>query len=153
MSSPATLPPAELLDYEVDADTLVEEVPGPRVTFLIEPDAPTAAHLAHALKKAGHEVVICADLDDAERAVGVDCPRLIVCELDVDDGRGYALARRLRSLGTQVSIAPLLMLVPPGEQVHSLDGFKLPHDVFLVKPFATDALVARADELAGLAPS
>jgi DNA-binding response OmpR family regulator len=143
---PSNAGPAGAGGDQGDADTIVEEHLAPRaITLLVEPDAPTAAHLAHALRRAGLEVVVCADVAASARVATEERPSVVLCDLDLADDAGVNAVRRLRALGTAASACPLVLLLPPGEQRTSLVGFTTPLDAYVVKPFATDALVARVE--------
>src|SRR3954470_13760627 len=96
--------------------------------------------LARTLAAEGFEVAVAADggaaLAAAERAL----PDVIVLDVAMPGMDGLAVCRRLRAKG---GTTPVLMLPAADALPDRVRGLQAGADDYLVKPFATEELVAR----------
>src|SRR6201996_8621279 len=66
---------------------------------------------------------------------GPDC---IVCDIDLPDSDGSAVARHVRTHPSRVSVTPFLFLSGLDDEASRLEGFHVGADVYITKPFRVD---------------
>ncbi|HLI51138.1 MAG TPA: response regulator [Thermomicrobiaceae bacterium] len=113
--------------------------------LIVDDDPDISRIIALALQDSGYDIVIAADLSEAESAVrshGVD---LIVCDLFLPDGLGSELLHRISEPPRYPrSPASILMSSHPDVSQHA----KQVHaDAYLPKPFDLDELCSTVDRL------
>ncbi|MFI7440118.1 response regulator transcription factor [Nonomuraea indica] len=107
--------------------------------LVVEDDTRVAAALAAALCRHGFEVHRAAGAAEALAAPSVD---MILLDLNLPDGDGVDLCRRLRRDGVEVAI---IAVTARGEERDRIAGLRAGADDYLVKPFSTAELVARME--------
>jgi len=108
--------------------------------LLIEDEAALAAAVAEHLRRDGHAVDLAGRLDDAAAALaGVDYG-LLLLDLQLPDGQGLELLRRLRRAGDR---RPVIVLTARDQVRDRIAGLDAGADDYLVKPFDLDELSAR----------
>lgn len=108
--------------------------------LLAEDDGPLADALCRRLTESGHAVDVFISVVDAEAAwIAVDYD-LAIIDIMLGDGDGRTLVRSVRSVGLTT---PTLMLTARDEIGDRVAGLDAGADDYLVKPFATDELLAR----------
>lgn len=108
--------------------------------LLVEDDATTLSFVRRGLARRGFTVDAAATQRDGfELALGGEHD-VLVLDVGLPDGDGFALLRSLRASGVSV---PALFLSAQGEVRDRLRGFELGADDYLPKPFAFEELVAR----------
>jgi DNA-binding response OmpR family regulator len=96
------------------------------------------------LKRRGHSVESAPTDFDAIAAIeNIDVYDLLVLDLDIHDAEAVQLCAQLR----QVTLAPLLVLVPETARNQGILALELGADSFVVVPFDRRELVARAEAL------
>jgi two-component system response regulator MprA len=115
--------------------------PAPRERVLVvDDDPPLLRMLARTLGAEGFEVEVAPDggaaLAAAERAL----PDVIVLDVGLPGIDGLSVCRRLRAKGLST---PVLMLTARDAVPDRVAGLEAGADDYLVKPFATEELVAR----------
>jgi DNA-binding response OmpR family regulator len=108
--------------------------------LLAEDDRPLADALARRLAKAGHAVDVFSSVADAGAAWGLAVYDLAIVDVMLEDGDGRRLVRAIRAAGLTT---PTLMLTARDEIGDRVAGLDAGADDYLVKPFATDELLAR----------
>jgi len=88
-------------------------------------------------------VVTATTVARALQVVDDACPALIVLDVMLPDGDGYALAARIRP----VCEAPILFLTARGSDLDKLTGFGVGGDDYVTKPFNPLEVVARIKAL------
>jgi two-component system response regulator MprA len=110
----------------------------------VDDDGPVRRTLARTLAAEGYATVLASDggaaLAEVERAQ----PDVIVLDAIMPGLDGLAVARRLRAKGVSVPILMLTARDAVGDRVAGLDAGA---DDYLVKPFATEELLARVRAL------
>ena len=108
--------------------------------LIVDDDGPVRRTLARTLAAEGYATVLASDggaaLAEVERAQ----PDVIVLDAIMPGLDGLAVARRLRAKGVSVPILMLTARDAVGDRVAGLDAGA---DDYLVKPFATEELLAR----------
>ena len=100
--------------------------------------------LGRTLAAEGYDVLAAADGGEALVAVERAVPDLVVLDLGLPGMDGLAVCRRLRGKGLGMSILILTARDAVADRVAGLDAGA---DDYLVKPFATEELLARARAL------
>lgn len=117
--------------------------------LLAEDDRQLADALARRLVGAGHAVDVFPTVVDAEAAWSVVSYDLAIVDVMLEDGDGRALIKTIRAAGMTT---PTLMLTARDEIGDRVAGLDAGADDYLVKPFATDELLARLRALRRRSP-
>lgn len=108
--------------------------------LLAEDDHQLADALARRLAEAGHAVDVFPSVADAGAAWTLAVYNLAIIDLMLEDGDGRTLVKSVRAAGLTT---PTLMLTARDEIGDRVAGLDAGADDDLVKPFATDELLAR----------
>ena len=108
--------------------------------LVVDDDAPIRRMLDRTLAAEGYAVESAADGGEALAAVERSAPDLIVLDVSMPGLDGLAVCRRLRAKGLAT---PVLLLTARDEVPDRVAGLDAGADDYLVKPFATDELLAR----------
>jgi two-component system response regulator MprA len=112
--------------------------------LIVDDDRPILRMLARTLAAEGYEPVSAADGGAALAAVERSVPDLVVLDVAMPGVDGLAVTRRLRAKGLAV---PILLLTARDAVADRVAGLDAGADDYLVKPFATDELLARVRAL------
>src|SRR6478735_2402302 len=112
--------------------------------LVVDDDAPIRRMLDRTLTAEGYAVETAADGGQALAAVERSTPDLLVLDVAMPGVDGLAVSRRLRAKGLAV---PVLLLTARDSVSDRVAGLDAGADDYLVKPFATEELVARARAL------
>jgi DNA-binding response OmpR family regulator len=112
--------------------------------LVVEDEARIAELVAAALRKAGFVVDVHGTVGDACHALDL-CPYDgMILDLGLPDGDGLDVLRASRAKGQRL---PVLVLTARDAVEDRVDGLDAGADDYLVKPFATEELIARAKAL------
>src|SRR5664280_2943322 len=112
--------------------------------LIIEDEASMRMALADLLTAEGHRVLSAADGESGLQRALDEKPGLILLDIMLPKLDGFALCAELRRLSNAV---PVLMLTAKGQIEDRVDGLDAGADDYLVKPFATEELLARVRAL------
>src|SRR5437763_11076719 len=112
--------------------------------LVVDDDAPIRRMLDRTLSAGGYAVATAADGGEALAAVERATPDLLVLDVGLPGVDGLAVSRRLRAKGLAV---PVLMLTARDSVPDRVAGLDAGADDYLVKPFATEELLARVRAL------
>jgi two-component system, OmpR family, response regulator MprA len=112
--------------------------------LVVDDDAPVRRMLERTLAAAGYEVATAADGGSALAAVERSVPDVVVLDVAMPGVDGLSVCRRLRARGLAV---PILLLTARDAVADRVAGLDAGADDYLVKPFATDELLARVRAL------
>jgi two-component system response regulator MprA len=112
--------------------------------LVVDDDGPIRRMLARTLGVVGYEVEAVADGGEALAAVERSVPDAVVLDVGLPGLDGLAVCRRLRAKGL---IVPVLLLTARDAVPDRVAGLDAGADDYLVKPFATDELLARVRAL------
>ena len=112
--------------------------------LIVDDDGPVRRTLARTLGAEGYATVLASDGGAALAEVERRQPDVIVLDAIMPGLDGLAVARRLRAKGISVPILMLTARDAVGDRVAGLDAGA---DDYLVKPFATEELLARVRAL------
>jgi DNA-binding response OmpR family regulator len=107
--------------------------------LVVEDETSIASFVAAYLRNAGYAVRTAATSQAALTEVAAEVPALIVLDLNLPDGDGVELCRRIR----KSSDVPILMLTARDEDVDKIIGLEVGADDYMTKPFNPRELVAR----------
>ncbi len=117
--------------------------------ILIVDDEPNILlSLEFLMKRAGFEVRTAADGDAALAAVAAEAPDLILLDVMMPKRDGYEVCQAVRA-DPRCAAVKIVMLTAKGRDVEREKGLALGADDYIIKPFATQELVARVKELLG----
>ena len=116
----------------------------PEAILVVDDDAPIRRMLERALGAEGYAVEAAADGALALVAVERSVPDLLILDVAMDGVDGLAVCRRIRDKGLAL---PVLLLTARDGVPDRVAGLDAGADDYLVKPFATDELLARVRAL------
>ncbi|MCI8335098.1 MAG: response regulator transcription factor [Lachnospiraceae bacterium] len=108
--------------------------------YYIEDDSHIAGAVKEYLGKKGFRVTICETLAEAEKALSVYVPALVLLDWNMPDGRGDSLCRWIRSRWKEL---PIIFLTVRGDCGDVVSGFQNGADDYVVKPFELEVLYSR----------
>jgi two-component system response regulator MprA len=112
--------------------------------LVVDDDAPIRRMLDRTLSAEGYAVESAADGGAALAAVERSTPDLIVLDVGLPGVDGLSVSKRLRAKGLAV---PVLLLTARDAVADRVAGLDAGADDYLVKPFATEELLARVRAL------
>lgn len=116
---------------------------------LIVDDEPNIVlSLEFLMKKAGFEVAVAGDGDEALMQVGQFNPDLVLLDVMMPKKSGYEVCEALRADPARAAMK-IVMLTAKGRDTEVAKGMALGADAYVTKPFSTKDLVARVTELLG----
>src|SRR5665213_824249 len=107
--------------------------------LLVEDEQSIAEPFAQALIRSGFQPTIARTAAEALRLGREQPPDIVLLDLTLPDGDGRDVCRELRR-GSNV---PIIMLTARGTETDKIVGLELGADDYVVKPFATDEVIAR----------
>jgi len=107
--------------------------------LVVEDETSIASFVSAYLRNAGYEVCAASSAKAALVDLAGELPSLIVLDLNLPDGDGVELCRRIR----KSSDVPILMLTARDEDVDKIIGLEVGADDYMTKPFNPRELVAR----------
>ncbi len=117
--------------------------------LLVEDDERLRSVIARGLR-AGHNVDVAGTLEDARWFLAETTHDVLILDVMLPDGDGFAFCRRLRASGDRT---PVLMLTARDAVTDRVRGLDVGADDYLVKPFAFAELEARVRALDRRGPS
>ncbi len=107
--------------------------------LVVEDETSIASFVSAYLRNAGYGVRAASSAKAALVELASEIPSLIVLDLNLPDGDGVELCRRIR----KSSDVPILMLTARDEDVDKIIGLEVGADDYMTKPFNPRELVAR----------
>mgnify|MGYP003645109237 CR=1 FL=1 len=108
--------------------------------LLVEDDHVLGAAIRDHLTSGGHGVDWVQRLDDAQSALDTASYELMLLDLNLPDGRGLDLLRRLRRGG---DLLPVIITTAQDQIAVRIEGLNSGADDYLVKPFDLSEMMAR----------
>jgi len=118
-------------------------VTAPHSVLVIEDETSIASFVAAYLRNAGYVVTTAASAQAALVQLAGEMPALVILDLNLPDGDGVELCRRIR----KTSDVPILMLTARDEDIDKIIGLEVGADDYLTKPFNPRELVARVKSI------
>jgi DNA-binding response OmpR family regulator len=111
--------------------------------LVVEDETSIASFVAAYLRNAGYGVRTASTAQAAVVELTTEQPALVVLDLNLPDGDGVELCRRIR----KSSDVPILMLTARDEDVDKIIGLEVGADDYMTKPFNPRELVARVKSI------
>lgn len=111
----------------------------PHTILVVEDEMSIATFVAAYLRNSGYVVKTASSAQGALIELAGDSPALIVLDLNLPDGDGVELCRRIR----KTSDVPILMLTARDDDIDKIIGLEVGADDYMTKPFNPRELVAR----------
>jgi DNA-binding response OmpR family regulator len=115
----------------------------PATILVVEDETSIATFVAAYLRNAGYGVKTAATAQAALIQLASDTPALVILDLNLPDGDGVELCRRIR----KTSDIPILMLTARDEDIDKIIGLEVGADDYMTKPFNPRELVARVKSI------
>ena len=107
--------------------------------LIVEDDKTIAMGIEYALKQEGFTPVVCHTAAAAQEAIQSRNFALIILDIALPDGDGFALCRAIREVGD----TPVIFLTARDEEVNVVMGLDLGADDYITKPFRVRELLSR----------
>jgi DNA-binding response OmpR family regulator len=112
--------------------------------LLVEDDRDLGSALLRSLARAGVDVVWAESLDRARQQLALCHFHCIALDINLPDGEGFALLKSLRERQQPIPILVMTARAALDDRLRALNGGA---DDYVVKPFATEELIARLHAL------
>ncbi len=116
----------------------------PNTLLLIDDDPNLVLLVKDYLELRGYVVVTAKNGRDALKALEKEIPNLIICDVMMPEMDGYAFVKKVRE-NPQTNWLPILFLSAKGQIQDRVAGLSKGADVYMVKPFEPDELVAQIE--------
>ena len=107
--------------------------------LIVEDDTTTAMGIEYSLQSEGYTVVHAKDCKTAEQELKNNSFSLILLDLNLPDGSGYDICKKVRSNGD----TPVIFLTAVDEESNVVMGLDLGADDYITKPFRLRELLSR----------
>jgi DNA-binding response OmpR family regulator len=107
--------------------------------LVVEDETSIASFVSAYLRNAGYAVRTASTAQAAVAELAGEQPSLVILDLNLPDGDGVELTRRIR----KSSDVPILMLTARDEDIDKIIGLEVGADDYMTKPFNPRELVAR----------
>ena len=119
---------------------------------LIADDEPNIViSLEYLMKRAGYEVLVARDGQEALDALRRERPRLLLLDVMMPKKSGHEVCQELRA-DEQIKDTLVLMLTAKGRDTDVDKGLGVGADAYMTKPFSTKELVAKVAQMLDAAP-
>ncbi len=119
---------------------------------LIADDEPNIViSLEYLMKRAGYQVSIARDGQEALDALRRERPRLVLLDVMMPKKSGHEVCQELRA-DEQIKDTLVLMLTAKGRDTDVDKGLGVGADAYMTKPFSTKELAAKVAQMLGAAP-
>lgn len=112
--------------------------------LLIDDDPNLILLVKDYLEFRGYEVITAENGQDALEVLDKDVPDMIICDVMMPEMDGYAFVERVRQ-NPHTSWIPVLFLSAKGQSQDRVKGLNTGADVYMVKPFEPEELVAQVE--------
>ena len=107
--------------------------------LLVEDDRQIVQYLRPMLEREGFEARVAASQAQALETLGNEKFDLILLDVSLPDGNGYAVCRAVR----EQSDTPVIFLTASGDEYSVVSGFEAGADDYIAKPFRPRELISR----------
>lgn len=107
--------------------------------LLVEDDYALAMGTEYALQAEGYQVLHAGSLQAAREMLDEN-PALILLDVMLPDGTGYAFCREVRQTDVRI---PIIFLTAVGEEANIVQGLELGADDYITKPYRVKELLSR----------
>ena len=111
--------------------------------FLLEDDLSLISGLSFALQKAGYNLDIARTLQEAESLWQEEKYDLLVLDVSLPDGSGFAFCEKVR----RTSQVPIIFLTASDAETSIIMGLDIGGDDYITKPFKLAVLMSRINAI------
>jgi two-component system, OmpR family, alkaline phosphatase synthesis response regulator PhoP len=123
-----------------------------RKSVLVVDDEPNILlSLQFLMKKAGYDVRIAKDGDEALVALANSAPDLVLLDVMMPKRDGFDVCQKIRSNPNWKNVR-IIMLTARGRPIEREKGLALGADDYITKPFSTKAVIERVESILGISP-
>jgi DNA-binding NarL/FixJ family response regulator len=112
--------------------------------LLIDDDPNLILLVKDYLEFRGYEVITAENGREALEVLEKDIPDMIICDVMMPEMDGYTLVKQLRE-DQRTNWIPVLFLSAKGQSQDRVKGLNIGADVYMVKPFEPEELVAQVE--------
>ncbi|MFP4133766.1 MAG: response regulator transcription factor [Halothece sp.] len=116
----------------------------PAKLLLIDDDPNLILLVQDYLDFQGYQVTTADNGKEALERLEEDIPDLIICDIMMPEMDGYELVERIRE-DSRISWIPVIFLSAKGQSTDRVRGLNIGADVYLIKPFEPEELVAQVE--------
>lgn len=116
--------------------------------LVVEDEPNIVLSLEYVIKKAGYEVRVARDGEEALKAVEEAAPDLILLDVMIPKRDGYDVCQTIRANPAWKDVN-IIMLTARGREVEREKGLALGADAYITKPFSTRELTDRLKRVLG----
>jgi len=120
--------------------------------LLVDDDTDFVRGMTIRLRAAGYDVVFANDGYGATVMARKEEPDLILLDIGLPAGNGFAIIRRIRQLISPIAMTPIIVLTARDPEANRDLALQTGADAFFQKPIDNAALMAKIEELIGLNP-
>jgi DNA-binding NarL/FixJ family response regulator len=120
------------------------KIPDQKKLLLVDDDPNLVLLVKDYLELRGYEVITAGHGRDALRLLEKTLPNLIICDVMMPEMDGYAFVKYVRD-NPRTNCIPVLFLSAKGQIQDRVTGLSTGADVYMVKPFEPDELVAQIE--------
>lgn len=107
-----------------------------RTVLLVEDETPLRMIVSRNLTQRGHTVIAVASVGDAIAAMTTRLPDVVLLDVNLPDGTGWEVLRRLRAIRHAVRVIVYSAVPPSAKRLAEFHP-----DAVLLKPFPMDSLL------------
>lgn len=96
------------------------------------------------LELRGYEVITAGNGREALKILEREIPNMIICDVMMPEIDGYSFVKRVRE-NLRTNWVPVLFLSAKGQSQDKVKGLNIGADIYMVKPFEPDELVAQIE--------
>jgi DNA-binding response OmpR family regulator len=120
---------------------------GDRQKLLLIDDDPNLVLLVKDyLEYRGYEVMTAENGYDALQVLASETPQMVICDVMMPEMDGYTFVNHIRN-DPKTSWLPVLFLSAKGQSQDRIRGLNTGADVYMVKPFEPEELVAQIERI------
>lgn len=116
----------------------------PKRLLLIDDDPNLILLVKDYLEFRGYEVITAENGREALEVLEQEIPDMIICDVMMPEMDGYAFVNQVRQ-DERTSWIPILFLSAKGQSQDKIKGLNIGADVYMVKPFEPEELVAQVE--------
>lgn len=109
--------------------------------LLVEDEESVNRGIEFTLTKEGYQVITAGTVREAETLLKEGSPRMIICDVNLPDGSGLELIRRIR----EKSLAHVIFLTVMDTEMDQVMGYEVGADDYVTKPFSLSVLVLKVN--------
>lgn len=124
----------------------------PDTVLVVDDERSIVLSLEFILRKAGFDVRVAYDGEQALQAIEESVPDLVLLDVSMPKRDGYDVCQTIRANPAWKSIR-IVMLTAKGQEIEREKGLALGADDYITKPFSTREVIERVKQFLGVDPS